>query len=108
MVVAAFVGGVVGGVASHRLAAVAPVFAAGYKDVNIIKADVVEAKEFRVVDDRGWLLTKLYHHAKREPSIASIDFMDGRPGQKNRLHLSIHKDSIKMLDPEGNVVWSAP
>ena len=108
LVAVAFLGGVVGGIASHRLMPTTPVFATGFEGVNQLKADVVEAKEFRVVDARGWLLARIHHHDNSEPSVASIDFIDGKPGRKNRLQLSIQKDSIKLFNEKEEVVWSAP
>lgn len=108
LVLVAFVGGVVGGIVSHRLTSIAPALATGFTQAVKIEADVVEAREFRVVDDRGWVLTRLYYHEGSKPAGASLDFIDGRPGRKNKLHLSIEKDSIRMLDENGDVGWSAP
>lgn len=108
LAVVAFIGGIVGGFVSDRLQSISPVFATGYKEPMKIRPDVIEANEFRVVDERGWPLARFYHHQNSKPAVASLEFYDGKPGGGNRLQLSMDKNSLTIIDEKGSVAWSAP
>lgn len=104
LVVVAFMGGMAGGFVSDRLPSISPAWATGFQEPR----KVIEANEFRVVDERGWPLARFYHHRNSKPSVASLEFYDGKPGGTYRVQLSMDKNSLVIIDEKGNIAWSAP
>ena len=77
LVMVAFMGGMAGGFVSDRLPSISPAWATGFQESRKVSPDVIEANEFRVVDERGWPLARFYHHRNSKPSVASLEFYDG-------------------------------
>ncbi|MBW1890958.1 MAG: hypothetical protein JRI93_10645 [Deltaproteobacteria bacterium] len=93
LVIVAFGGGVVGGFVSDRVGSIGQAFARGPQMLEKIEAKVVEASEFRIVDDNGRTLARFYHHEYSKLAIASLEFIESGVGQRNKLQLLLLQQS---------------
>ncbi len=92
LVVVAFIGGIAGGFVSDQVGSIGPAFASGEKKLKII-----EANEFRVVDDKGKALASLKSYENKSPPYALLAFY----GEKKENFTQVKS----MLSPKGLSVY---
>ena len=91
LVMVAFIGGIVGGFVSNQLGSIGQVFAQGDK-----KPKIIEANEFRVVDDKGKILAAFKCYENKSPAYASLDFFGSKRGKITPINIRLRSKGLSV------------